>query len=483
MKYFKTKGFFFENIAIVIVLIVFTVCKIPHLWLPHYWDEGWSYAVAVQKMAEAGPSLLSGHIDIALTRGHPLFYYATAATWLNFIGDSLLTRHLFALGISLAFLLAIFSGVRKLFNFNVAILSTLLVGTQIIFFVQSSMLLPEVLVAFLAYLSIFYFAIRNYIGLGIALTLLLQTKESGLVMWLILLIVFLVLFFSYSKKYNLIKLFIALFIPVLLLCAFFIYQKIKFGWFFFPEHMGLIEKSPDIVLYKLKTILKLVFREEKRKWFWGMAILISILSLYLHIKRGKKRKDLLPQYDQSVFIIVAITFILLYSIFCALNFYSARYLIAAIVPSIILLAYLLDKSITSIDRRIYIPSLLIMTALSFQNFLRNDEIGDIGMKSYKALEMQRAAINYLLKHADPDTPIAVGGFLQRTNLTEPACGFLGNHPPFTEAKWEITEQSKFILFDNMDQDNRLSEIEKNPAYQLVYHFYQNDLDAKIFEKK
>ena len=147
------------------------------------------YFVAVQKMAETGPSLLSGHIDVVLTRGHPLFYYASAATWLKFLGDSLLARHLFALSISLAFLLAIFFGMRKLFNFNVAILSTVLVATQIIFYVQSSMLLPEVLVAFLAYLSIFYFSYRNYIGLGIALTLLLQTKESGLVIWSILLIV------------------------------------------------------------------------------------------------------------------------------------------------------------------------------------------------------------------------------------------------------------------------------------------------------
>jgi hypothetical protein len=63
--------------------------------LPHYWDEAWSYATAVQKMYEKGATLLPGIVDVDATRGHPLFFYAAASTWMKIFGASLLSKHSF----------------------------------------------------------------------------------------------------------------------------------------------------------------------------------------------------------------------------------------------------------------------------------------------------------------------------------------------------------------------------------------------------
>ena len=445
-----------------------------------YWDEGWSYAPAVEKMAAAGPSLLSGRIDIELTRGHPLFFYAAAATWIKLLGDSLLTRHLFALSISLVFLLAIFTGMRRLFNFRIALLASFLAATQVIFFVQSSMMLPEVMVALFVYLAIYFFAIKNYPGLGVSLTLLLQTKESGLVLWLILAAAFLLLLIRRDKTYHKWRLGLALIMPVLFVGLFFVYQRIKYGWFFFPEHMNLIEHDFAVLRHKFLSILKLVFAAEKRKWFWAGTVLLTLAGIYIN---RQKWRQLRPTPSQAIFMIVSGVFIGLYIIFCTFNFYSERYLLAAIVPSLLLMAWLMDTSIRVFDLRTYLPVAVVILAFTVQNFARNQGSGDTGMYSYRVLDMQQRAIDYLLRAAQPGTPITVGGFLQRVNLQEPACGFLRGKPPFTNVTWDITAATEFILFDNMDGDTRVQEITGNPDFRLVYHSQDKGGETKIFRRK
>jgi predicted membrane-bound dolichyl-phosphate-mannose-protein mannosyltransferase len=74
----------------------------------------------------------------------------------------------------------------------VAIISTLLFASQVFFFVQSSMLLPEVMVTLFIFTSIYFFNAEKYIALAGSLSLLFLTKESGLVLGIILGIAFII---------------------------------------------------------------------------------------------------------------------------------------------------------------------------------------------------------------------------------------------------------------------------------------------------
>src|SRR5271170_3215814 len=96
--------FFKNRWVLFLVLIVFILCKIPHLHYPYYWDESWPYAVAIRDMYLHGVSLMPTAIDPELSRGHPLFFHAIAAIWMHIFGNSHISMHSFALTISVLFL-------------------------------------------------------------------------------------------------------------------------------------------------------------------------------------------------------------------------------------------------------------------------------------------------------------------------------------------------------------------------------------------
>ena len=150
-------GFFKNRWFLFLVLTVFIICKIPHLYYPYYWDESWPYAVAVKDMYKHGISLMPSAVDPELSRGHPLFFHAVAATWMNVFGSSPLAMHSFALTISILFLISIYEAGLKLFNQRVAMISLVLIAAQVVFFVQSSFVLFEVLIAFLSFLSLYFY--------------------------------------------------------------------------------------------------------------------------------------------------------------------------------------------------------------------------------------------------------------------------------------------------------------------------------------
>lgn len=94
--------------VLVLVLVIFTILKIPHLLYPFYWDESWPYVPAIKAMYHHGISLLPNSIDPIISRGHPLFFHAIGALWMNIFGTSNLSLHCFALFISVSFLITIF---------------------------------------------------------------------------------------------------------------------------------------------------------------------------------------------------------------------------------------------------------------------------------------------------------------------------------------------------------------------------------------
>jgi len=85
---------------IILLILVLILLKLSWLNLPFYWDEAWSYAMAIFDMANNGPTIIPGHADNLLTRGHPLFFYFIASSWLVIFGKTVVSAHIFALFIS-----------------------------------------------------------------------------------------------------------------------------------------------------------------------------------------------------------------------------------------------------------------------------------------------------------------------------------------------------------------------------------------------
>ncbi len=167
--------------VLLLVLAVFIICKVPHLSYPFYWDESWPCEAAVKAMYGHGPSLMPNAINPDLSRGHPLFFHAAAAVWMRVFGASHVAQHSFALLIAVMVLVLVYEAGLRMFNQRVSVISLLLVATQVVFFVQSSFMFPEVLLGLLVFAALYFYAQSKSLVAGIALTALFFTKESGLV--------------------------------------------------------------------------------------------------------------------------------------------------------------------------------------------------------------------------------------------------------------------------------------------------------------
>ena len=135
------------------ILLILVIFKIPQLYLPAFWDEAWSYLPAIMRMAERGPSLLPDPQTAELFRGHPLFFYALVSLWIKFFGTSFFAMRLLPLLVSMLLLIVLFYFSKKYFGRMIAATATLFLLIQAVFLAQSSMLLPEMLLALLSLLD------------------------------------------------------------------------------------------------------------------------------------------------------------------------------------------------------------------------------------------------------------------------------------------------------------------------------------------
>ncbi|MCW3122785.1 MAG: hypothetical protein JWQ38_2277, partial [Flavipsychrobacter sp.] len=227
-----------------LVLAVFIICKIPYLNYPYYWDECWPYATAIKWMCDHSISLMPTALDPELSRGHPLFFHIIAALWMRIFGDSHIAMHSFALSIAVLFLIAIYEAGLRLFNERVASLGLLLVVTQVVFYVQSSFVLFEMLIAFLAFLSLFFYATGRYLLTALCLTMLFFTKESGLIVGFVLgLHAIFCLFSKNVDRRSAWSAFASVAVPCILIFIFFLIQKHVRGWYVFPLYASIVEHN------------------------------------------------------------------------------------------------------------------------------------------------------------------------------------------------------------------------------------------------
>jgi 4-amino-4-deoxy-L-arabinose transferase-like glycosyltransferase len=145
---------FWNNYFIFSLVLILILIKVSYLQIPFYWDEAWSYAMAIFDMANHGPTLIPGHANEWFTRGHPLFFYFIASSWLVIFGKSVVSAHIFALLISCLSLYLIHFCCRKLFSVSIANIVAITLMSQIMFIAQSTLLLPEI---FLMGLSVWVF--------------------------------------------------------------------------------------------------------------------------------------------------------------------------------------------------------------------------------------------------------------------------------------------------------------------------------------
>lgn len=510
-----------------VVLVVFIIFKFPHLHYPFFWDESWPYATAVQHMYDHGISLMPNAIDAELSRGHPLFFHAAAATWMKIFGRSNFALHSFALFIAVLFLIIIYEAGLRLFNKRAAVIALLLVALQVVFFVQSSFLLFDMLVAFLSFTAIYLYVQRMYLATAIILTALFYTKESGLMAGFIIGIDALVSFFNKKEliKERIYKI-LAIGIPVVLIGIFFLIQKSIRGWYVFPLYSGLIENDWGAFWYRFRMgCVRFSFYEDYRYLFFAILFLLSCIAAiknrsarYLivfipgalvclwvrdawasHIPSRPafmlfliaviyavfqfKKLNFFKDIKAYKFILLLSFYMLCFLCFSAMNFFTYRYLLADIVPALFIAGMYIEGLIQRTYKLFIYPVAAVILFSGYFAFSHDKGLGDCDLEAFHCMNVYSGIINYMEEHDTNNKVISAANFQHREHLTDPYTGYLHTGKIFSHVQWEIDSTTDYALFDNIEPDTRYDTVKRNPAFYRIYRIEQGTAWGEIYQRK
>lgn len=319
-----------QRIIFALFMCVFFFLKLEDCYLPYYWDELGVYSQASLYMYDHAPSLLPGDLPDYLSRGHPLLFVFIYACFFKVFGTSVLAAHIFTCLISILFVSIAYRLAERFFSPNVALMSALLLVIQPLFFAQAVFVLPEIMLGVFALLSI-YFYLGKKIGLAsIFATLALLTKETAIVLPLVMLVMEGIKFFRKGITFK--KLFITclvIFSPYYIFGLFIIIQRIQNGWFFYPYHTGFISFSPESIYWRLTGYLNFIFTRQGRiTWLIVIIVAIPVAVFWNKINMKKAVVGIWKDFSEDTFVLSTLVLyavgILCYS---CLNYTLQRYLL------------------------------------------------------------------------------------------------------------------------------------------------------------
>ena len=323
-----------KDYLFIIPIIFILIIKIPHLSLPYFWDEAWSYFTAVQQMYESGPSLLPGALPLKIAKGHPLFFFFIYSSWMHIFGTSVTVVHILSLLISVATIMVTYLMVKKHANQNAALIAIVLLSIQSLFLAQASMVLPEMLLTLLLLLSIHMYLSRNFGWFILSAGLMVMTKETSIVFICGFLLMHLLTYIKPEKearKYIVETFMIS--VPLIIYAIFLVLHKIEFGSFFYPDHTGYVDFRFDSVSQKINIATEIIFTRYGRK----TVLIISTLSLLIILIKKTKLKS-------GTLLALILIQTLLFLSFSAINFYTQRYMLGLLSLFMIASAVIMENA-------------------------------------------------------------------------------------------------------------------------------------------
>jgi 4-amino-4-deoxy-L-arabinose transferase-like glycosyltransferase len=483
-EFLKNRWFLF------LVLILFVALKLPHLYYPFYWDESWPYASAVKHMYEHGPSLMPGSIDNDLSRGHPLLFHFLISCWMKVFGSSNFVMHSFSLFIAVLFLIAIYEIGLRLFDYKVAMTAVLLVAFQQIYFVQSSFVLLEVMLAFLGFVSIYFYITKKYLLTAISLSMLYYTKESGMVLGLVLGVDALMQLFNKEgeRKAKVLNIF-SLFIPAVLIAVFFLIQKKVNGWYVFPYHTNALEKNWSAFYDKYKVGVRFLFIDDYKYLIFIVPAMIALIKGFI---KKNYRLYVIPllglvacliafdtsssqlwqilllvlmvvlsylacsativkaNNDSLRFLRLSMASVAFFTIYTALFFAIERYMLFALVPMLFVWCVLTLNLAGTINNWPFVSILLLIAGTQLLSFRYCRDLYDTKMGAFDGMYVQQEAMNYIENHQYQNKHIAVYENLQWLRLQDFYTGFRKDSRPYHHVRWGMNDSTEVVMIENIE---------------------------------
>jgi 4-amino-4-deoxy-L-arabinose transferase-like glycosyltransferase len=503
-----------------IILIVFALLRLDSISLAYFGDEAMVYGPAVQQMASNGPSMLPGAIQEDLSRGHPMMFHFTAGLFSFLFGNTVTNSHVFALLISLCTLFAVFKISKEFLSDLYSILVVISVASFPLFIGQSVMVYPEMMLTLFALTTFYFYLKKKPIHFFISASLLLLTKETG-ILFLFSLGVWSVLksiFIEHKKIFSVgfIKSQLPFIYPLLPLILFFILQNIKFGYVFFPEHIGFIKTNYQSVEYMIGNLFRQLFEYDYRYWIY---LAFAIIFLVLHKKINLKYRLIIavlyfcqyklmygvwptnsliailafivfsilifsvylyavrPRFNtQDEMMLVPFLFILIYILFCVINFFTDRYLIICL-PFCLLMCFGLFAQLMY-SKQIGVGFCAIILSLNFYFLATTHSNGETTPYYKNVILVQQEMVDYL------ESAYSKGGkvycdFPHSIALNHKLAGFKKQDVWF-DISADTTINYNYWVTDNFCGQSFYTTIENRKDIKLVKEFKHGNAQLRIY---
>ncbi len=518
----------YSFIILCILCVVFVCIKIPNLNIPFFWDEAWVYTPALKTMAHDGLSMLPSGLVDSYSRGHPLLFFFCGALWVKIFGGSFFTLHAFALVIAIGFIFTLYFIVRKLFSSTLALIVSVITLAQPIFFAQAGLVLPEIFLSLWAILTIYHFVKKQWFYYFLFGSLMLLTKESGVIVIASLMLYQAICFSTQKITFQSLKTFVKdsfiAFAPMLSFIAFLIIQHHQRGYYFYPDHIALLnfnwhdfqetlkhlydylfEKQGRIYItvsflalfalfYKpipiifrllivigLFTCMKIFFR------YWALPdwLMISFIGLFttalyyfMHIKYAPKAEGTNK--------ILAVIFIIgvLYMVFSSINFFTNRYLFMLVPLMVLYFSFYIKESL---QFRVYLPyawsaiiaSLLVYTSIVYG---KTSDLGDDSPKYIQSVKMEKMMVNYLEEQKLEQANIYCK-FTMAVALKDKNIGFRSDTATFMNVKEVFNKNTEYVIYTTVDCDTLWDkDSDTLPHFQIVKKIDYGTAHGKLFKR-
>ncbi len=483
------------------LMVAFIAFKWKFIGLPLYWDEAWVYGPAVRAMHENGASLLPNTIGPELSRGHPLLFHFLATLWTYVFGVSNASLHAFALTISSMLLIAIFHVGRSLGSPLIGLAAVLITGLNEIFLAQSAILLPEVTLALFSLLAIWAVISRSWFGYVIAATCALLTKESAVVLILAVFAWNLVSWFSDGGRSGtrlLTQRSLIILAPIVPGALFLNYQKLTFGWYFFPVHLDLMSWDIRDIHYLFKFGYRRLFEQQGMEWatlafglvvplvwrrwrHWYMGLLVAFL--YVAAIKVLDGKWALPplltlivtltcfgvmlflqfipmrRVSEPVGEFASLSMILVqgFLLFSALNFFSDRYLIFLIPVIALAFSSVLYLSLRTWHKALFPLVIIIISSILFSQIGKDDGVGDTKLSYADDIRVRQQLIHACEARAFQDSSI-YGSFMDIAYMQDTQAGYLQGSSPFLHITDSIGPETSIAILSQASSEQEIDQL-------------------------
>jgi len=465
----KKNIFRIDNYIFLIPLLFVLIIKTPHLFIPYFWDEAWSYFPAIFKMYKTSPGLLPGALSLWDAKGHPLFFFFLSSSWMRLVGTSVFWVHVLPLLISLGTIIATYFMVKKHANRWAANISVLLLSVQSLFLAQATMLLPEMLITLLLLLCINFYMQQKYWLFALFASIMVMTKETSIIFIGGFLLFHLFIYLKSRKEFKkYIWESLLLLVPILVYGFFLVLHKKEFGSYFFADHMGYVKLNWNSISRKLQIATEIVYTNYGRNAIL-FAVLISIPIVFIKNKKIKYKKFLGLLLFQTV----------IFLSFSVVNFFTQRYMLSLVSLFTIFAGVFIQQAKFKKEILNWIIVLAIAAVPTYYTFTKKTN-SDIDLGYIETVKVHQQMVKFCEEQSWFNEPIAAS-FNLIFCLRNPYLGYLSSNKRFSKVtnmgKFRETEIFLFeSTFDNhrhqldsvRNEDTLLKEFKLKHAWGEIY---------------